>query len=104
MAGRFQVQADDLPPQPPANNLLGALLVTIFCCAPFGLIAILYGVQVGPKFKKGNEAGAQHASDMAEKWTYAACGAAVLIAAAVVGFRVFMFFFGPKTGVPSNAS
>jgi hypothetical protein len=103
MAGRFQPQADDGPPEAPANNLFGALLVTFFCFPPFGLIAIYWGLRVAPKFKKGDEEGAQHASDMAERWTYAACGVFMLMLFALIGFRIFLFFFGPKSGVPSNA-
>lgn len=98
MAGRFDPQGDDVVPVPP-NNLLGSVLVTLFCCMPFGIVAIVYGLQVGPKFKKGDEAGAEKASDMSEKWMYAAVGSFVLIFLATVAYAVFQRFFGPKTGV-----
>jgi len=101
MAGRFQPQ-EELLPQPPANNLLGSILVTIFCCPPFGLVAIIYGLQVGSKFKKGDEDGAQHAADMSEKWMYAGVGVAILIFIIRFGFFLVGYFFGSK-GVPSTA-
>jgi len=104
MAGRFQPQGDDVGPLPPSNNLLGSVLVTIFCCLPFGIVAIIYGLQVGPKFKKGDEDAAQHAADMSEKWMYAGVGAAILLA--LIRFAIFLFnvFFGPKTGVSSRSA
>ena len=79
MAARFQPQGDELGPQQPASNLLGSALVTFLCCLPFGLVAIVYGLQVGPKFRKGDYDGSQRASDMAERWMFAAVGAFILM-------------------------
>lgn len=101
MAGRFDPQGDDVVPVPP-SNLVGAVLVTLFCCLPFGIVAVVYALQVGPKFKSGDEQGAEHASDMSEKWMYASVGSSVLLFLAYIAYAVFQYFFGPKTGVPST--
>lgn len=69
------------PDKPPAY-LVSSILVTVFCCLPFGVVAIVYGLQVQTRWRAGDERGANHASDMAEKWMYAGIGAAFLIAVA----------------------
>lgn len=54
---------------PPKNWLVEAILVTIFCCLPFGIIGIVYATQVSSKFAVGDHAGALEASRNAGKWT-----------------------------------
>jgi TRAP-type C4-dicarboxylate transport system permease small subunit len=72
-----------------APSYLGySALVTLFCCLPFGLVAMVYGVITLTRNNAGDFEGASRASDTAEKWMYAACGAAFLIFVGVVVFRV----------------
>ena len=102
MAGRFDPQSE-LGPQLPANNLLGSILVTLLCCLPFGIVAIVYGLQVKPRFKQGDYDGAQRASDMSEKWMYASVGVSILVGLATLAWFVFNHFFASKSGgAPSS--
>ncbi|MES2882212.1 MAG: CD225/dispanin family protein, partial [Bacteroidota bacterium] len=44
---------DILPPQQPKNWLVESILVTIFCCLPFGIVGIVNAAQVNSKFAAG---------------------------------------------------
>jgi hypothetical protein len=53
----------------PKNYLVESILVTIFCCQPFGIVGIVFGSQVNSKYALGDFTGAKEASDNAKKWT-----------------------------------
>jgi hypothetical protein len=62
------------PPPPmaqpaPGNNLVMAILVTIFCCLPFGIVGIIKAAEVNGKWAQGDYAGAQASADAARKWS-----------------------------------
>ncbi|MEU8803988.1 CD225/dispanin family protein [Spirillospora sp. NPDC048819] len=61
---------------PPPNHLVWAILSTIFCCLPAGVVSIVFAAQVNSKWQAGDQAGAQKASGNAKTWA---------IVAAVVG-------------------
>ena len=50
------------------NYLVFAILVTVFCCLPTGIAAIIYAAQVNTKLQAGDIAGAQLASKNAKMW------------------------------------
>lgn len=65
-----------LPPEPPHSNavmpktwLLESILVTIFCCLPFGIVGIVYASKVEEHFISGNYRKAAIYSAQAKKWT-----------------------------------
>ncbi len=79
----------------PGSSLGGSILVTLFCCLPFGIIAVVYGILVHTRWGAGDRLGARRAADMAEKWMYAAVGAWVLLFIAGLLYRfVFLRFAG----------
>jgi hypothetical protein len=51
-----------------------AILVTIFCCLPFGIVAIVYAAQVNTKLQAGDYAGAADASKKAKTYSWVAFG------------------------------
>jgi hypothetical protein len=53
----------------PKNWLVESILVTIFCCLPFGIVGIINAANVNSKFDAGDVAGAERASKDAAKWT-----------------------------------
>ena len=75
----------------PKNWLVESILVTLFCCLPFGIVGIINASQVNSKFAAGDHLGAQEASKNAGKWTkvgfFVGIGLAVL-------YLVFVFVFG----------
>lgn len=59
------------------NYLVQSILVTIFCCLPFGIVAIINAAQVNGKLAAGDIAGAMAASKSASKWSWIAFGCGV---------------------------
>ena len=54
---------------PPKNWMVESILVTIFCCLPFGIAGIVFASQVNSKWAAGDHSGALTASQEAGKWT-----------------------------------
>jgi len=52
----------------PKNYLVESILVTVFCCLPFGIAGIVFASQVNSKFSLGDYEGALQASKDAKKW------------------------------------
>jgi hypothetical protein len=57
------------PSAMPKNWLIESILVTIFCCLPFGIAGIVFATQVNSKYAAGDYTGALNASKDAAKWT-----------------------------------
>lgn len=53
----------------PKNYLVESILITIFCCQPFGIVGIVFSSQVNSKYASGDYEGALQASKEAKKWT-----------------------------------
>lgn len=52
----------------PKNYLIEAILVTMCCCQPFGIVGIVFASQVNSKYAAGDYLGAQQASKDAKNW------------------------------------
>jgi hypothetical protein len=76
---------------PPKNWLVESILVTIFCCLPFGIVGIINAAAVNSKYAAGDYAGALESSKQAGKWTK--IGLFVGLGLIVLYF-VFMFLLG----------
>lgn len=55
--------------KPPRTWLVESILVTIFCCLPFGIVGIVNAAKVETRFSSGDIGGAQRSSREAGKWT-----------------------------------
>ena len=53
----------------PNASLVGPILVTLFCCMPFGIVGIVYAAQVQSKVAGNDIAGAQASATAAKNWT-----------------------------------
>jgi hypothetical protein len=51
------------------NYLVQAILITVFCCLPFGIVAIVYAAQVNAKLAGGDYQGAVESSQKAKNWS-----------------------------------
>ena len=56
------------------NNLVGAILVTFFCCQPFGIVSIVYAAKVNGLLAAGNVQGAIEAAKMSKTWMWVGFG------------------------------
>ncbi|GAA1481237.1 hypothetical protein GCM10009624_16770 [Gordonia sinesedis] len=83
------------PGPEPDNNLVWAILCTVLCCLPLGIVSIVKSTQVSKLWAQGDYAGAQKAADEAKKWAIwgAVIGVVVLVLIvifyAVLGIAVF---------------
>ena len=69
------------------NHLVWAILATIFCCVPTGIVAIVYAAQVNGRLDAGDYEGARSASDSAKTW------AIVSMALWLVGGAIAAYIF-----------
>ena len=60
---------NNLTNQKPDNYLVWAILSTVLCCMPFGIVAILKASQVDTFWTQGNQTEAIEAANAAKKWT-----------------------------------
>ena len=51
------------------NWLVEAILVTLLCCLPFGVVGIIFAAQVNTKLQAGDAEGAEKSRRDAAKWT-----------------------------------
>jgi len=71
------------------NYLVQAILVTLCCCVPGGIVAIVYAAQVNSKQAAGDIAGAQDSSDKAKMWCWISFGVGLAVNLIVGAIQVF---------------
>lgn len=87
------------PPPPPnfsaagtattiPNYLWQSIAITVCCCLPFGIVAIVYAAQVKSKVSIGDIPGAQEASNKAKMWCWIGFGIGILVNLAVVALEL----------------
>jgi Interferon-induced transmembrane protein len=82
----WPVQQPGYPAQrEPDNYLVWAILVTVMCCLPFGIVSLISSNKVSGLWAQGRYAEAQAASDSAKKWA---------IIGAIVGPILYILFIG----------
>lgn len=84
------------PPQPPIsskpdNFLVWSILATIFCCMPFGIVAIVKSSKVDKLWYSGDYEGAQDAADSARTWFWWSFGLGILATIVTIIYYVFLF-------------
>jgi len=80
-----------IPPPRPKNWLVESILVTIFCCLPFGVVGIVFASQVNAKYDTGDFDGAIKASQEASKWTRIGFWIGIIW---VICWLLWIFFWG----------
>lgn len=90
-SGANQSQA----PVPPPNSYLAlAIITTILCCMPLGIVSIVHASRVESLYRLGDIAGATYNSQQARKWAF--CGIGFSVA-----FWVLYFIFCVCLGMAS---
>ncbi len=75
----------------PKNYLVESILVTLFCCLPLGIVAIINASKVNSAYDSGNHEEAQKASNDAKKWMKYSLIAGVIV---IVLYLIFLFAMG----------
>ncbi len=81
--------ADPIP-NPPARvpNYLVQSILTLFCCWPLSIVAIVFAAQVNGKLAGGDYAGAVQASKQAKMWCWISFGIGLAIELIVLVFYI----------------
>lgn len=64
------------------NYLPQAILATLCCCVPFGIVSIICAAQVNSKVSRGDIRGAEDASKKAKMWAWISFGLGLAVVAA----------------------
>ena len=75
---------------PPKTWLVESILVTLFCCLPFGIAGIVNASKVESRFYAGDITAAQQASDNAKKWTIVS----LIVGASGIIIYIILMFLG----------
>ena len=75
----------------PDNYLVWAILCTVLCCLPLGIVSIVYSTKVSGLWSQGRYAEAQTAANNAKKWAIisAIVGAVVAVIAVILYVGLF---------------
>ena len=83
------------PPPHVPNYLVQAILVTIFCCLPFGIVSIVYAAQVNGRLDAGDVAAARRLSASAKTWAWVSFG----VGLGIGGIYLFLMLVGVVAGI-----
>lgn len=85
---------------PPDNHLVWAILSTIFCCMPLGIVSIIKSSKVKELWSQGDTEGALRSAKEAKKWaTYSAIAYFVILIPLML-----LMFFGFFGAIMSNGT
>ena len=75
----ISMDSDTDPNRCPPTNLVWAILSTVLCCVPFGIVAIVYASKVSSKYAQGDLQGAWKASRYAAYWALASFISSIIL-------------------------
>jgi hypothetical protein len=99
--------SQDWTPPPPAGapvnvpNYLVLSILSLFCCTPLGIVAIIFAAQVNGKVAAGDTAGALDASKKAKMFSFISIGLGL---AAIVCYVLFVLLMGIGLGLSSTTN
>ncbi len=85
---------DTAPVQVVPNYLVQSILVTVACCLPAGIAAIVYASQANSRQAAGDYAGALQAGNKAKMWCWISLGAGLV----VIALYAVIFALGSSSG------
>jgi hypothetical protein len=71
------------------NYLAQSIAVTLCCCPPFGVVALVFSAQVNSKLAAGDVAGAQASSRRAKTWVIVTLVAGIVTGAGVAALSLW---------------
>ncbi|MBO7609125.1 MAG: CD225/dispanin family protein [Muribaculaceae bacterium] len=83
----------------PDAHMVGAILVTLFCCVPFGIVAIIKASQVSSCYSRGDYYGAVESSNDAKKWIIWGVVSNIIL---ILLYLMLIFVFGVGSVLASS--
>jgi phosphoribosylglycinamide formyltransferase-1 len=85
-----------LPETPPMPNtyMLGSVLCIVFCFTIFGIIALIFSIQVSSLYYRGEYERAQKYSQRAQNWIIASFSLGVIVNTLYIPFSIITSMFG----------
>jgi hypothetical protein len=99
--------SQDWTPPPAAGtttsvpNYLIPAIISLFCCLPGGIVAVIFAAQVNGKVQAGDLAGAADSSKKAKLFSYISIGLGL---AAIICYVLFFLIMGIGLGLSSGAT
>lgn len=93
-----RVQPAGYAGSPPPTYLVPAILVTIFCCQIFGIVAIVYSAIAMGKNSSNDYSGAMEAAKKSKMWCWIGFGVGLVIIILYVG----LMFLGALAGAATT--
>ena len=95
----YQQPAYNNAPPRPDNNMVWAILSTILCCLPLGIVAIIKASNVNSLYDRGDYAGAEEAAKSAKTWAMWGAISALII---WVLYILLVVVFGVAAGIGAS--
>ena len=99
--------SQDWTPPPSAGtsasvpNYLVLAIISLFCCTPLGIVAIIFAAQVNGKVAAGDIAGATDASKKAKMFSYISIGLGL---AGILCYVLFILVMGIGMGIAGSTN
>jgi hypothetical protein len=84
------------------NYLVQSILVTLCCCLPLGVVAIIFAAQVNSKLAAGDIAGAQEASQKAKMFCWIGFGLGLVVTIIWFAMSGAAFMQGIREGMANR--
>ena len=82
-------------------NYLVPAIISLFCCLPLGVVAVIFAAQVNGKAAAGDTAGALDASKKAKMFSYISIGLGL---AGIICYVLFVVIMGVGMGLAGAGS
>jgi hypothetical protein len=81
------------------SNYLVPAIISLFCCCPLGIVAVIFAAQVNGKVASGDMAGAVESSKKAKLFSFISIGLGL---AMILFYVIFMVFLGGLAALGSR--
>ena len=82
-------------------NYLVLAIISLFCCLPLGIVAVIFAAQVNNQVAAGDTAGALDASKKAKMFSYIALGLGL---AGIICYVLFFLIMGVGMGLAGSSN
>jgi interferon-induced transmembrane protein len=82
-------------------NYLIPAIISLFCCLPGGIVAVIFAAQVNGKVQAGDIAGATDSAKKAKMFSFISIGLGLL---AIICYVLFFLIMGIGLGLSSSGS